>query len=24
MYLPKHYNFDQYGVIFKDTDTERT
>jgi len=24
MYLPKHYNFDKYVLIFKDTDNERT
>jgi len=24
MYSPKHYNFDKYVLIFKDTDNERT
>jgi len=24
MYLPKHYNFDKYVLISKDTDNERT
>jgi len=24
MYLPKHYDFDKYVLISKDTDNERT
>jgi len=24
MYLPKHYNFDKYMLIYEDTDNERT